>query len=254
MELVKGTPLTRFCDENRLTVPERLAPFVQVCQAVQHAQQKVVIRRDLKPSNVFVAEYDGRSVPKVIDFGIAKAAGPRSTDTTQFTEVGAVVGMPEYMSPEQAEANPLDMDTRSDVFSLGVVHYELLTGSTPMTRARVAESPLLECAAAGREEEPPRPSTRLRPDDWGTYFLHTATGAALAGQGRHAEAEPLLVSGYEGLRERRTAIPPAYRARVTIAVHWLAELYDACAKPDEGRQWRSDPDDATGKSAPPGTK
>src|SRR5829696_6853993 len=136
MELVEGTTLTKYCDEHRLTPRQRLELFVQVCQAVQHAHTKGVIHRDLKPTNVLVAEYDGRPVPKVIDFGVAKATGGRLTDRTLFTGLGAVVGTPEYMSPEQAELNQLDVDTRSDVYSLGVILYELLTGSTPVERGR----------------------------------------------------------------------------------------------------------------------
>ena len=126
MELVKGIPITKFCDERRLTPRERLELFIPVCQAVQHAHQKGIIHRDLKPSNVLVALYDGKPVPKVIDFGVAKATGPRLTEQTLYTEFGAVVGTLEYMSPEQAELNQLDIDTRSDIYSLGVLLYELL--------------------------------------------------------------------------------------------------------------------------------
>jgi serine/threonine protein kinase/WD40 repeat protein len=161
MELVKGIPITTFCDEKRLSIRERLELFIPVCQAIQHAHQKGVIHRDIKPSNVLVTLYDGRPFPKVIDFGIAKATGQRLTQRTLFTELGALVGTPEYMSPEQAELNQLDIDTRSDVYGLGVLLYELLTGSTPISRDQFHKAAFDEILRRIREEEPAKPSTRL---------------------------------------------------------------------------------------------
>jgi len=161
MDLVKGIPITKYCDEHHLTPRQRLELFIPVCQAVQHAHQKGVIHRDLKPSNVLVALYDGTPVPKVIDFGVAKATGQQLTEKTLVTGFGTIVGTLEYMSPEQAEINQLDVDTRSDIYSLGVILYELLVGTTPLERKRVKESGMLEALRIIRQEDVPTLSNRL---------------------------------------------------------------------------------------------
>jgi serine/threonine protein kinase len=161
MELVKGVPITEYCDRDRLSPRERLELFIPICQAIQHAHQKGIIHRDLKPSNVLVTLHDGEPVPKVIDFGVAKAIDQHLTDRTLFTQFGAVVGTLEYMSPEQAELSGLDIDTRSDIYSLGVLLYELLTGTTPFDSETLKRAAFDEMRRIIREEEPPRPSTRL---------------------------------------------------------------------------------------------
>ena len=161
MELVKGIPIVEYCDQQQLTARERLELFLSVCQAVQHAHGKGIIHRDLKPSNILVAPHDGVPVVKVIDFGVAKAIGQQLTDKTIYTRFTQMIGTPLYMSPEQAEINALDVDIRSDVYSLGVLLYELLTGTTPFDRERFATAAYDEIRRIIREEEPPKPSTRL---------------------------------------------------------------------------------------------
>jgi len=162
MELVRGIKITSFCDENRLDTHRRLDLFIQTCHAIQHAHQKGIIHRDIKPSNVLVTMLDGVPMPKVIDFGIAKATtGDRLTDKTVFTAYEQMIGTPAYMSPEQAEMSALDVDTRTDIYSLGVLLYELLTGKTPFDQKELLSSGLHEMRRTLREEEPHRPSTKL---------------------------------------------------------------------------------------------
>jgi serine/threonine protein kinase len=161
MELIDGVPITAYCDKNQLTPRERLELFVPVCQAIQHAHQKGIIHRDIKPSNVLVTLYDGRPVPKVIDFGVAKAIEQKLTEHTLFTQHGTLIGTLEYMSPEQAVMSEQGIDTRTDIYSLGVLLYELLTGSTPLSHNRVREAAYIEILRLIQNEEPPKPSTRL---------------------------------------------------------------------------------------------
>jgi len=161
MELVRGVKVTEYCDQNNLSTHERLELFTQVCRAIQHAHQKGIIHRDIKPSNILVTLHDGVPVPKVIDFGIAKATDQRLTDKTVFTQFDQFIGTPAYMSPEQAELSGLDIDTRTDIYSLGVLLYELLTGRTPFDPKELMAAGLEGMRRAIREKEPPRPSTRL---------------------------------------------------------------------------------------------
>jgi serine/threonine protein kinase len=161
MEYVPGIPITEYCDRNLLGFRERLLLFQQVCQAVQHAHQKGIIHRDLKPSNVLVTLQDGKPVPKVIDFGVAKAVNQRLTERTLFTETGMLIGTPEYMSPEQADLTGLDVDTTTDIYSLGVLLYELLVGALPFDTKTLRRAGYVEIQRVIREDEPPRPTTRL---------------------------------------------------------------------------------------------
>ncbi len=182
MELVRGVTLTEYCDQNRLDTRQRLELFVHVCRAVQHAHQKGIIHRDLKPSNVMVTMHDDKPVPKVIDFGIAKATNQRLTEKTLFTRYAHIIGTPAYMSPEQAELSDLDIDTRSDVYSLGVLLYELLTGTTPFSEEELHKAGYIGMQRVIREQEPVKPSTKL-----GTL------GEALTDIAKHRDSSPDLL-------------------------------------------------------------
>jgi serine/threonine protein kinase/tetratricopeptide (TPR) repeat protein len=214
MELVQGVPITEYCDEHRLTLAARLRLFLDVCQALQHAHHKGVIHRDIKPANVLVTRHDGAAVVKVIDFGIAKALRQKLTARTLFTGHGQMIGTPAYMSPEQAQSGGQDLDTRSDVYGLGVLLYELLTGTTPLEGARLSGAGYVELQRLVREEPAPRPSTRLA-------ALGEAAAAAATRRGLDTKRLARLLAGdldwvvlkaLEKDRERRYDTPASFAA------------------------------------------
>jgi serine/threonine protein kinase len=211
MELVKGIPVTQFCDENQLDTERRLQLFVTICRAIQHAHQKGVIHRDIKPNNVLVTLHDGEPVPMVIDFGVAKAISQQLTEKTMFTAFGQMIGTPQYMSPEQAEMSGLDVDTRSDIYSLGVLLYELLTGTTPLDPKRLRETAFHELQRIIREEEPPRPSARLTTlqEQSATIASNRGTVPNKLGSLVRGDLDWIVMRSLEKNRERRYDTPNA---------------------------------------------
>jgi non-specific serine/threonine protein kinase/serine/threonine-protein kinase len=238
MELVRGVPITEFCDQHRLTPRQRLELFVTVCQAVQHAHQKGIIHRDLKPTNVLVTLHDTVAVPKVIDFGIAKATTQPLTERTLFTHFAQMVGTPLYMSPEQAEMNGLDVDTRSDVYSLGVLLYELLTGATPFESDRLKKAGLDEIRRLIREQEPPAPSQRLDTLDaqaCSTISERHGVDRRRLGQVLRGELDWIVMKALEKDRDRRYESASAFAQDV---LRYLNDEPVAACPPSAGYRLR----------------
>jgi eukaryotic-like serine/threonine-protein kinase len=223
MEYVAGVPITEHCDAHQLSTAQRLVLLAEVCQGVQHAHQKAIIHRDLKPSNVLVSLVDGKAVPKIIDFGIAKATAYRLTEKTLHTDVGSIIGTPEYMSPEQADLTSQDVDTRTDVYSLGVILYQLLTGELPFASRDLRSSSYEELRRKLKEEEPPRPSTRVDTLEEGAAEAarKRSTNAGDLKRQLEGDLDAITLKAMEKERSRRYATPLELSA--DIARHLLDE-------------------------------
>jgi eukaryotic-like serine/threonine-protein kinase len=221
MEYVPGVPITEYCDKHRLTMKERLDLLMQVCDGVQHAHQKAIIHRDLKPSNVLVVQQDNKAVPKIIDFGLAKATGQRLTDKTMFTELGVLMGTPEYMSPEQADQREQNIDTRTDVYSLGVILYELLVGVLPFEMNTLRVAGLDAILRVIREQEPPKPSTRVRSMGDGSSAAAEKRREDSRSFARHLQGELdwITMKALEKDRARRYGTPSELSADISRYLH-----------------------------------
>ena len=228
MELVKGVPITEFCDENRLDVRQRLELFAIVCNAIQHAHHKGVIHRDIKPNNVLVTLHDGQPVPKVIDFGVSKAISQQLTEKTMFTAHGQMIGTAQYMSPEQAEISGLDIDTRSDIYSLGILLYELLTGGTPLDPKKIRETGYAEMQRIIREQESQKPSTRLSTlgDHLTIIASQRGTDPSRLGQFLRGDLDWIVMKAIEKERNRRYETASSFAADVKRYLQ--DEPVDAC--------------------------